>query len=217
MEERIRQRRALYTVLRQWLDENNLLEALQVFEDQFQGQPTIAVNDYLNRIAPLYRDRVDAKTLRHNLMQLLVRKSAQLEPDPLPLLQQLRARTESVALEKKGAQATAEQLALHTLVSNMMRKLAQHQRKQVHAAIALQLKQHFVNGSYDALARYLLTDNPLHLALFDDRSLRQFFNLIYVAACEVLGPTSADRWFGSCIAQLRETDRVAGDAVNRYL
>lgn len=217
MEERIRQRRALYTVLREWLDENNLLEALQVFEDQFQGQPTIAVNDYLTRIAPLYRDQVDAKTLRRNLMQLLVRKSAQLEPDPLPLLQQLRARKESVALEQKGAQPTAEQLALHTLVSTMMRKLPLLQRKQLHAAIAVQLKQHFVNGSYDALARYLLTDNPLHLALFDDRSLRQFFNLIYVAACEVLGPVSADRWFGGCIAQLRETDQVAGDAVNRYL
>ena len=217
MEERIRQRRALYTVLREWLDEKKLLEALQVFEDQFQGQPAIAVNDYLTRIAPLYRDQVDTKTLRRNLMQVLVRKSAELEPDPLPLLQQLRARNESMVLEKKGAQATPEQLALHTLVSNMMRKLTLHQRKQLHATIAAQLKQHFVNGSYDALARYLLTDNPLHLALFDDRSLRQFFNLIYVAACEVLGPISADRWFGGCIAQLRETDRDAGDAVNRYL
>ena len=217
MEERIRQRRALYTVLREWLDEKNLLEALQVFEDQFQGQPAIAVHEYLTRIAPLYRDRVDAKTLRRNLMQILVRRSAELEPDPLPLLQQWRAEQSTQQLKIQGRQPTPEQQALHQLVSGMMRKLNLLQRKQMHIGIAGQLKQHFINGSYDALAQYLLTDNPLHLAPFDDRTLRTFFNVIYVAACEVLGPVGADRWFGGCIAQLREKDQTAGNALNRYL
>lgn len=217
MEERIRQRRALYTVLREWLDEHNVLQALQVFEEKFHDQPSIAMHDYLTRIAPLYRDRVDAKTLRRQLMQVLVRRSSELEPDPLPLLQKWQARNDGVMLNGRDAMPSPEQLALHALVSAMLRKLPVLQRKQLHASIAQQLKQHFVNGSYDALARYLMSDNPHNLANFDDRTLRTFFSLIYVAACDVLGPVSADRWFAGGLAQLRETDQVAGDAVNRYL
>ncbi len=214
MEERIRQRRALYTVLREWLDEHNLLQALQVFEEQCPQQPSIAVHDYLTQIAPLYRDKVDAKTLRRQLMTVLVRRSSDLAPDPLPLLQQWQARQEQPVLQRR---VSPEQQALHELVSTLLKKLPLPQRKQMHAAIAAQLKQHFVNGSYDALAQYLLSDSPHHLAPLDDRTLRQFLSLIYVAACEVLGPVSADRWLAGSLLQLRESDQAAGEAVNRYL
>lgn len=41
MEDRIRQRRALFTVLQQWLDEATVLEALQIFEEQFRVAPRL--------------------------------------------------------------------------------------------------------------------------------------------------------------------------------
>lgn len=212
--ERVRQRRALYTVLQRWLDESNLMKAMQILEEQFQNQPSLAMNDYLNRIAPLYRERVDAKTLRRELMQLLVRRNAELAPDPLPLLQRHRAQTDTNPLDREPSPT---QLAMHRLVSEIMLKLTPTQHNQLYAALALQLKKHFVNGSYDALARYLLSDNPLYLSSFSDQTLRTFFNLVYVAACEVLGPVTADRWFGDSIEHLRKTDQAAGDAVNRFL
>lgn len=217
MEERIRQRRALFTVLQEWLEESSLMEALVIFEDHFQGRPTIAVHDYLTRIAPLYQDRVDAKTLRRNLMQVLVTRTQDLAPDPLPQLEKFRKQQSSGPDLRFNAQPTPQQLALHSLVSAMMHKVPLTQRKQLHVHIAQQLKTRFRNGSYDLLSQYMLADNPLYLAGFDDRALRDFLSLIYVAACEVLGPVAADRWLGGCIADLRTAEPANAEAVNRYL
>lgn len=217
MEERIRQRRALFTVLQEWLDETAVLQALQVFEDQFQGRPTIAVHDYLTHIAPLYKDKVDARTLRRQLMQVLVRRSQDLAPDPLPQLQQWRQRQRADNDINFTLQPSPHQLALHELISSMMHKVPLLQRKQLHVHIAQQLKTRFRNGSYDQLAQYMLADNPLYLASFDDGALREFLSLIYVAACEVLGPVDADRWLGSCITQFRTQNSACADAINRYL
>ena len=216
MEERIRQRRALFTVLKEWLDDSGVMEALVVFEDHFQGRPTIAVHDYLTRIAPLYKDRVDAKTLRRQLMQVLVSRTQELAPDPLPQLEQFRARQRSGADLRFAVQPSAAQLALHNLVSAMMHKIPLLLRKQMHVHIARQLKTRFHNGSYHQLSQYMLADNPLYLAGFDDRSLRDFLSLIYTAACEVLGPVAADRWFAEQIALVRQDAGAAGH-INRYL
>ena len=217
MEERIRQRRALYTVLQKWLDEASLFQALQVFEDQFQGRPTVAIHDYLTRIAPLYKGKVDAKTLRRNLMSLLVRSDQPLAPDPLPQLQRYRATQVPDSPLSSQFKPSADQLALHKLISAMMGTVPFTQRKLMHAHIAQQLKTRFRNGSFDLLAQYMLSENPQYLAGFDDRALQDFLSLIYVAACEVLGPVEADRWFGGSIAQLRQGDAEISRAVNRYL
>lgn len=217
MEERIRQRRALYTVLQEWLDETSLLQALQIFEDHYQGKPTVAIHDYLTRIAPLYKDKVEAKTLRRNLMTVLLRRNQELAPDPLPQLERYRAINGAESLAQGQIKPTPDQLALHKLVSAMMHKVPLIQRKQLHSHIAAQLKSRFKNGSFDLLAQYMLSDNPQYLAGFDDRALRDFLSQIYVAACEVLGPVDADRWFGGSIAQLRQADADISHAVNRYL
>lgn len=132
------------------------------------------MHDYLTQIAPLYKDRVDAKTLRRELMQMLVRTSQQLAPDPLPQLEQLRARQQAEQRIEFNLQPRAEQLALHQLISSMLQKVPLTQRKQLHTHIAQQLKTRFRNGSYDQLAQYMLADNPVYLARFDDRSLRDF-------------------------------------------
>jgi len=217
MEERIRQRRALYTVLQEWLDESSLLQALQIFEDQYQGKPTVAIHDYLTRIAPLYKDKVEAKTLRRNLMSVLVRRDQALAPDPLPQLERFRAQRNAEAQLDIQVKPSADQLALHKLISAMMQKVPLIQRKQLHTHIAAQLKTRFRNGSFDMLAQYMLSENPQYLAAFDDRALQDFLSLIYVAACEVLGPVDADRWFGGSIAQMRQGDTEISRAVNRYL
>jgi len=175
------------------------------------------MHDYLTRIAPLYHGRVDAKTLRRQLMQMLVSRNGDLAPDPLPLLAQYRALQKKAPAVDFEAQPSAEQLALHQLVSNLLRKMPASQRKPLHEQIALQLKTRFRNGSYHSLSQYLLAENPVYLAEFDHPALRDFLSLIYVAACEVLGPVVADRWFGGGIADLRTHQPPMGEMVNRYL
>ena len=109
------------------------------------------------------------------------------------------------------------QLALHKLISELMRKASAGQRKQLHEQLAKQLGKRFMNGSYDSLAQYLLSDNPQYLARFDDKALQDFFTVIYVACCEVLGPVKTDQWFGSAVYQIRQQDSVVGEQLNRFL
>lgn len=213
-QQQVLQRRAIYTVLQEWLNEDKLLEALLVFEEHHQGKPSIAMHDYLTRIGHLFEQKMDTKLIRRRLMEVLVRRSNDLAPDPLPLLQKARA---NAGIDLFDVQPNQNQLALHGLISELMRNIPIAQRKQLHERLARQLKQRFVNGSYDRLAQYLISDNPLFLASFDDAALRDFFTVIYVACCEILGPVKADQWFGIAVQQLRDHDAAAGDRINRYL
>lgn len=213
-QQQVLQRRAIYTVLQEWLSEDKLLEALLVFEEHHQGKPSIAIHEYLTRIGPLFEHKMDTKQIRRRLMEVLVRRSSDLAPDPMPLLQKMRAQASGDLFD---VQPTAEQLVLHDLISGLMRNMPSLQRKQLHERLAKQLKKRFVNGSYDRLAQYLISDNPKFLASFEDQSLRDFFTVIYVACCEVLGPVKTDQWFGATVLQLRERDAAAGDFINRFL
>lgn len=213
-QQHVLQRRAVYTVLQDWLNDDKLLEALLVFEEHHQGKPSIAIHEYLTRISHLFEHKMDTKQIRRKLMEVLVRRSSDLAPDPLPLLQKARAQASS---ELFDVQPSAEQLALHELISSLMRSTPSLQRKQLHERLANQLKKRFVNGNFDMLAQYLISDNPQFLARFDDNALRDFFTIIYVASCEVLGPVKADQWFGAAVHQIRLRDAAVGDNINRYL
>lgn len=215
MTQHIRQRRALYTVLKQWLDDTSVMKALLVFEQHHQGKPSIAVHAYLTDIAPLHQGIVEAKTIRRELMKVLVRESAELAPDPLP--QMIRFRDQDNTNIEAGLEPTADQLVLHELVTQVMRKTTSSQRKSLHTEIATQLGKRFVNGSYDRLASYLLSENPRYLASFDDRALRDFLNVIYVSACSVLGPVETDRCFANSILTVRQNHSGLDHSINRYL
>lgn len=213
-QQHVLQRRAIYTVLQEWLNEEQIIEALMVFEEHHKGKPSIAIHEYLTRIGHLFEQKMDTKHIRRRLMEVLVRRSHDLAPDPMPLLQKARAKSASDVFDLKP---TESQLALHRLISELMRKASVGQRKQLHEQLARQLGKRFVNGSYDSLAQYLLSDNPQYLARFDDKALQDFFTVIYVACCEVLGPVKTDQWFGSAVYQIRQQDAVVGEQLNRFL
>ncbi|MEC8811664.1 MAG: hypothetical protein VXY23_10145 [Pseudomonadota bacterium] len=213
-QQHVLQRRAIYTVLQEWLDEEKMVEALLVFEEHHKGKPSIAIHEYLTRINHLFEQTMDTRQIRRRLMEVLVRRSSDLAPDPMPMLQRAQARSASEVFD---LQPSADQMALHTLISELMRKASAGQRKQLHEQLVKQLAKRFVNGSYDLLAQYLISDNPQYLARFDDRALQDFFTVIYVACCEVLGPVMTDQWFGSAVFQIRQNNSAAGERLNRYL
>jgi len=213
-QQQVLQRRAIYTVLQEWLNEDQIVEALLVFEEHHKGKPSIAIHEYLTRISHLFEQKMDTKQIRRRLMEVLVRRSNDLAPDPMPMLHRARAKSASEAFD---LQPSEEQLALHSLISALMRKASSGQRKQLHEQLATRLGKRFVNGSYDLLAQYLICDNPQYLARFDDTALQEFFTVIYVSCCEVLGPVMTDQWFGSAVLQVRQQDETAGAQLDRYL
>ena len=208
------QRRAIYTVLRRWLSEEKLLQALHIFEQGHRNRPSIAIHGYLSEIAHLLGDEVDTKLVRRNLMTVLVcgPDDIELAPDPLPLIR--RAQTNGAF----GEQQTGEQnLVLHQLISDLLRCMPATQRKVFHVTLAKQLKRKFVNGSQHQLTQYFVSNQPRFLASLSEKELREFLSLVYVASCEVLGPVQADQHFGNAIQQIRQKDPGAGDYLNQYL
>ena len=208
------QRRVIYTVLQNWLSEDKLLQAIEAFEQHHKGQPSIAIHDYLTRIAPLFDPQTDTKQIRRNLMLLLVCGSEELAPDPLPLLKQAQSESEANLF---SAQPSPQQLALHNLISDLMQGTPAKQRKVLHAELAKQLRLQFVNGSQQQLSQYLVSNNPQFLVKLTDTELRNFFSMMYVACCDILGPVKADQHLGNLLQQTRLRDPVAGDNLNRYL
>ena len=111
-QQHVLQRRAIYTVLQEWLDEEKMVEALLVFEEHHKGKPSIAIHEYLTRINHLFEQTMDTRQIRRRLMEVLVRRSSDLAPDPMPMLQRAQARSASEVFD---LQPSADQMALHTI------------------------------------------------------------------------------------------------------
>ncbi|MAR89733.1 MAG: hypothetical protein SV765_13710 [Pseudomonadota bacterium] len=210
----VRQRRAIYTVLQDWLNEEQLVEALLVYQEHHTDKPSIALHDYLTQLRQRFGSQLDTKAIRRRLMETLLRGDAELAPDPMPLLQRAGEQGQQDVLSLQPGSA---QLAVHQLISGVLRRLGPRQRQLLHEQLAPALRQRFRHRGYDLLAQYLLAANPRYLAAFGDGPLREFCTEFYVACCEVVGPVQTDQWFGATVRQIRGQDAAAGADLNRYL
>ena len=210
-----RQRRAIYTVLQQWLSEAQLIEALAVFQERYQGRSSIGMHDYLAEIAALYSDRVDLKTVRRNLMRMLIANEAELAPDPLPKLP--RCQGPAASRLTPSNELTLAQRALHDLLSQLREGMPKARQRVLQERLAVQLKTARIKRSREVMAEYLKSQDPTQLVELGEDRLQDLLTLFYSATCEAFGPVETDGLLAQALEKLRTQNPKGRAALDRFL
>lgn len=79
-------KRALYTGLRPFLKENELMEALIIWEDRYVHQPKFSLRYYTADLAKRLKRERDEKVMLLNLVVSMNKPESELLPDPSPAL-----------------------------------------------------------------------------------------------------------------------------------
>ncbi|MPS48745.1 hypothetical protein [Methylobacillus sp.] len=186
-------RRAVLTGLRPFLDDEELLSAVSLWERGYAHQPSFALSGFISRCC----FRAELKAQRGQMLRAVVSAmelpEAQLLPDPGSL------GGDTISL---GAQAAAtkpdEQTRMFALLlAAMLANLDARTEGTIRGRLLTHLKADEGQGLRDWLAGHgTELSQSYSLAL-----LRDLINQAYVAMCEALGPVKADQVLAQAIRQ----------------
>lgn len=190
-----RRRRAIYTGLCTLLDEAAARQGLGLWEREFSDKPVYALHDFLARICQQAGLEARRGDLHRALVRALSLDEADLAPDPGP------SAPGTVPVPGVSAPPPGAMTVFESLYGTMMEGLIQ---RQVETGVRVRVMQRLVGLGLPAGLRGQVTDwisgEAAHLPqAVGLEGLRGLLHLIYVAACEEMGPVSADRLLAEAV------------------
>ncbi|ACL71310.1 conserved hypothetical protein [Thioalkalivibrio sulfidiphilus HL-EbGr7] len=191
-----RRRRAIYTGLCSLMDEAAAREGLGLWEREFSDKPVYALHDFLARICRQAGQEARRGELHRALVRALSLDEADLAPDPGPSDRGAVPAASASPPPPAGAMTVFE-----SMYGTIMEGLVQ---RQVETGVRVRVLQRLVGLGLPAGLRGQVTDwitgeasqLPQAVGL---EGLRGLLHLTYVAACEEVGPVSADRLLAEAV------------------
>lgn len=201
-------KRAIYTGLYPYLETDNLMEALVLWEQKYADSPAFAVQHFINDICLAH----DLKTLRRDMLLSLVKTLAlpaeELLPDPSAQVngyKKLHNKTAAVEY------TTRELIALQRLVITLMEQTTVEIRVSIKEFVLEQAGRSKIDPQLKRELQLWLSKQTLSMKVLapDIEDIRRIINFFYVGFCEYLGPVETDQLLGKCVAKL--TDNQTND------
>lgn len=201
--EAARRRRAVYTGLKPFMDEDQVMEALLVWEDRFADGPVYALHGFVSAICAQ-----DALKSRHgevyrSLMRALTVDEHHLAPDPKSLLRDYRAkRSPTPAPETPGASEDCAPVQIFLAMSE--RLLGQLEANDPERAFKIRVdvmdrlnELRLPTVHAQTINRWLMQQGQEIPCGLGATVLQELLHRLYVRACELFGPVAADRALAS--------------------
>tara|TARA_Y100001972_G_scaffold123077_1_gene169746 strand:- start:103 stop:732 length:630 start_codon:yes stop_codon:yes gene_type:complete len=201
-------RRAIYTGLKPYMDEDALLDALMHWESHFANAPRFTLQRF---VAELCKD-ADLRSRRADillsLVQALSMPATSLLPDPL----QHRHSTAPAANDlTEGSGFSALMLALFEV---MPKDTQYHMRLDMLASLDV---RKLPKSLLVALQRWLGDKDTLQPVQCDPALLRTIVNRCYVVLCERVGPVEADRLLARAANMAQQNNPALNRAISQLL
>ncbi|MCC1497986.1 hypothetical protein [Alcanivorax sp. 1008] len=201
-------RRAIYTGLKPYMDDDALLDALMHWESHFANAPRFTLQRF---VAELCKD-ADLRSRRADillsLVQALSMPANSLLPDPL----QHRQSTAPAANDSnEGSGFSALMLALFEV---MPKDTQYHMRLDMLASLDV---RKLPKSLLVALQRWLGDKDTLQPVQCDTALLRAIVNRCYVVLCERVGPVEADRLLARAANLAQENNPTLARAISQLL
>ena len=185
----ILRRRAIYTGLRPYLDDESLLEAIHLWQIKYSDKPKFAFAEFLSECCQDKGLRSQRTNILSSIFKALDLPEHALLPDPF-----------DIGLDHLADLTPTEKICDDTtivfvhLLDNLLKSLSDKDALYVRIHILNQ----FPSLRLDELRKAFLRDwlnhkiNQLPVS-YDLTVMRQLINFSYVAICELLGPVKADQ------------------------
>ena len=186
-------RRAIYTGLIDFLDDEQMERALRHWENRYADQPSLALQRFVADICADSELRTKRPAVLRSLLNAMHRPANELLPDPGgsdPVMQPPAANSGS---------------AFSALMLALMSQLSEDKQGKLRLDLFAALRRRQLPPTLlDALQRWLASRHPLELQQAPTALLQKLINQYYVLLCEDLGPIQADRMLALAVKQVQK-------------
>jgi len=196
-------RRVIFTAMRPFLEDADLLYAMTIWQEKFASKTTYAFTQFLSECCR-------TQTLKRNRPALLNAILKTLEsPEQELLVDPLNAQTSQFdLLMTNQTQYVDANVVFVQFVENLLKNLGDdiglkakaYLMKHAGARLKLNTQQTF------ALKTWAHQNTAALDAAFDNKQKQIMINILYIAICEYIGPTKADQLLAAAV---RETEPLA--------
>lgn len=209
---------SLYEGLKGILDGDDLLHALCIWQDQFDGSPTFAIKDYVKTIAPLVPPDFSQTQLHKKLASTLVLNGQVAKYNPLKEMNGFRVRQGLPVPEEKATVIAPHLAAFHALVLAVMTSLPPKYQQDLKKNLNQQGKKLRAGVAFNEYLEYLVL-NQTHLDNVDvaEEKLSSMVDVCYQRLCSYLGPVAADRVFQQAIDTVKQKNTIEAAEIEALL
>lgn len=191
----ILRRRAIYTGLRPYFDDESLLEAIHLWQIKYSDKPKFAFAEFLSECCQDKGLRSQRTNILSSIFKALDLPEHALLPDPF-----------DIGLDHLASQTPTEKICDDTTIlfvhffDHLLKALSEKDA----LTVRIHILNHFPDLRLDELRKAYFRDwlnhklNKLPVS-YDLAVMRQLINFAYVAMCELMGPVKADQLLAQTI------------------
>lgn len=198
-------RRAIYTGMRPYFDDEKLLSAINLWQTEYSQKPKFALSVFIARCcdSPELKDE-RAKILKSIFMALELAPDALL-PDPF-----VELKPANKALATAATDNPQQTVMFVTLLNQLFIKFNKVDEKQIRDSVLELLGEVKTDRMRMMYIREWFAKNTQTLeGQFDLDVLQKLVNICYMVMCQQLGPVKADQYLAQAI---KETEPLASEA-----
>ncbi|HEY7773867.1 MAG TPA: hypothetical protein VIC26_11850 [Marinagarivorans sp.] len=205
----IKKQNIIFTSLRRYLQGDDLLQAMVIWQDKYAEKPGFSVRYFADDVAKLAGPHVKPKELVGHMVVALNTPKYPAE-DATAALEQYRLRN---GLNKESTLSTPELNAATVLLKKVADLTDPSIQRQIQMDVALAVSKAPIAPPLKTqiLRWFDNSDYRFRAITFDIRDLRAVISLSYATYCDSLGPVKTDQLFAEALRRLESN----GGAVYR--
>lgn len=213
-------RRAIYTGLFPFLEFDNLIRGMLLWEQRYADSPSFAVQHFVNDICTVNHLEHARREMLLNLVKTLALPEQELMRDPADDMAVFKKRHNINTASVTSEYTSKELLVFQKLIVSLLEQVNVDVRVSVKEFVLQQLQRQgkIDDGLKRQLQLWLSRQVPsMKIPMPDIESLRKIINFFYVGYCEYLGPVEADRLLGRSVAKITDNQTNPDTAIMRKL
>jgi len=206
------QRRAVFTGMRPFLKDDELIAALEVWQDKYVGKPKVEFTQFLSESCRSKEIRGKRSAILSSIFNSLTLPESQLLPDPL----NLQTNQFEFSLEQQETRIETN-VVFSTFLQTLLSQLDDADENHVRQYLLESCDSNFNINAQQMLAlkTWLSGVSEAFEIAFHIDDKRKLINLAYVAMCQFVGPVKADQLLA---ASIKKTEPFAsGHQVNLHI
>lgn len=201
-------RRAIYTGLKDFLNDEQMERALRHWENRYADQPSLALQRFVADICADSELKAKRATVLRSLLNAMNSPVSDLLPDP-------GGSSGSSIMQPPAANSGS---AFSALMLALMSQLSDDKQGKLRLDLFAALRRRQLPPTLlDALQRWLASRHPLELQQAPTALLQKLINQYYVLLCEDLGPIQADRMLALAVKQVQREQPELDSFLNELL
>jgi hypothetical protein len=199
--ELVLRRRAIYTGLRPYFDDQELLGLIKIWQDDFSQKPKFALSVYVSRCCNTPQLKQDRAKILGAIFMALDAPISELLPDPF---EDLKAADTSSIL---GFENDDKTKVFMTLLQQIFMNFDDQEEKKIRRFLIENLnKIDCDNRRLKHMQQWLLEQSITLAANYKIEDMQKLVHFTYIAMCEAVGPVKADQYLAQAV---KETESSA--------